>query len=110
MKEGKEDARKRSGKLRRYRGKQSLLSRSCPLASPRSNRQAKSTRSSLVCLLIAVKPMVRIGHIGDLQLGIYTKNLKTTTGNTPFIMVYGAEAIIPRSPVYDWQYRIDWET
>ncbi|KAL5129450.1 hypothetical protein HKD37_U058283 (mitochondrion) [Glycine soja] len=78
MKEGKEDARKRSGKLRRYRrrGKQSLLSRSCPLASPRSNRQAKSTRSSLVCLLIAVKPMVRIGHIGDLQLGIYTKNLK----------------------------------
>ncbi|CAJ1969387.1 unnamed protein product [Sphenostylis stenocarpa] len=34
MKEGKEDARKRSGKLRRYRrrGKQSLLSRSCPLS------------------------------------------------------------------------------
>lgn len=32
--------------------------------------------SSLVCLLSAVKPMVRIGHIGDLQLGIYTNNLK----------------------------------
>lgn len=54
-----------------------------------------------------MKPMVRIGHIGDLQLGIYTNNLKTR-GKTPFIMVYGA--LIPRSPVYDGQYRIDWET
>lgn len=54
--------------------------------------------------------MVRISHIGDLQLGIYTNNLKNN-GNKPyypFIMVYGASALIP--PVYDWQYRIDWET
>lgn len=45
---------------------------------PRANGQAFTTNKALalVCLLSAVKPMVRIGHIGDLQLGIYTNNLK----------------------------------
>lgn len=33
-------------------------------------RPNQPTRSSLVCLLSAVKPMVRIGHVGDLELGI----------------------------------------
>ncbi|KAL3500205.1 hypothetical protein ACH5RR_039298 [Cinchona calisaya] len=42
----------------------------------RMDRPNQPTRSSLVCLLSAVKPMVRIGRIGDLQLGIYTNNLK----------------------------------
>lgn len=39
-------------------------------------RMDRPNRSSLVCLLSAVKPMAKIGRIGDLQLDIYTKNLK----------------------------------
>lgn len=39
-------------------------------------RMDRPNRSSLVCLLSAVKPMARIGRIGDLQLDIYTNNLK----------------------------------
>lgn len=75
-----------------------LISHSSKEVEPlleRMDRPNQPTRSSNVCLLSAVKPMVRIGHIGDLQLGIYTNNQKTR-GKTPFIMVYGA--LIPRSP------------
>jgi len=83
--------------FRKFCGSLGITNQYCTLAYPQGNGQAEATNKAIVNRLKSRLEGAKGGWVNELPsvLWAYRTTPRRSTGETPFSLTYGAEAVIP---------------